>query len=122
MKMQRTLQNLMIILSFVLLVLYAISGVRMTSAGETNAHLLRSFMGMLALLTCIGAVVFRVSDGAKPLDWVLGGAALGTAICLCALLSVIDNDFAAGVLFWPYLLEFLLSASYKIGRHFGIFI
>ena len=121
MKIQRLLQNLMIIVSVILLVLCAVSGVLAVSAGETNDDLLRSFMGLLTLLVCVGAVSFYISGREKSLDWILGGATIGTGICLCALLGVINTDFAAAVFFWLYLLEFLLSAGYKVGRRFGVF-
>ena len=122
MKIQRLLQNLMIIVSVILLVLCAVSGVLAVSAGETNDDLLRSFMGLLTLLVCVGAVSFYISGREKSLDWILGGATIGTGICLCALLGVINTDFAAAVFFWLYLLEFLLSAGYKVGRRFGVFV
>ena len=120
-KIQRLLQSLMIIVSVLLLGLCAVSGTLAVSAGETNDDLLRSFMGLLTLLVCVGAVSFYISGREKPLDWMLGGTVIGTAICLCAFLGVINTDFAAAVFFWLYLLEFLLAVSYKTARHFGFF-
>ena len=122
MKYQRLPKNLMILVSTILLILTVTFDVLTYSAGETNSDLLRSFLGLITLLVCAGAVSFYILGREKPLDWIIGGAAIGTGICLCGLLGLIDNDFAAGVFFWLYLLEFLLSAGNKIGRHFGLFI
>ena len=119
MKLKSFLQKLMLIVSVLLLAVCFASGMVTDSAGDTGAAKLQSFVAMLTLMISVGSILFRVSDGEKPLDWMLCGAALGTVICLCVVLGVDENIFAAGLLLVMYLLELLLCVCCKVCRHCG---
>ena len=116
MKLKNLLQKLMAIVAVMILVAHLLIGALL----DTDSASSESFLWMITLIICIGTVIYPISEKAKPLDWVLGGSFLGSCICLCALLGLSDKVLSPGLFFTLYLLEFLLSGGYKIGRRLGI--
>ena len=86
---------------------------------ETDDASLESFLWIMTLAVCVGAVLFLISEKEKPLDWVLVGSFLGSCVCLCELLGLSDKVFYPELFFTLYLFEFMLSAGYRVGRRFG---
>ena len=80
------------------------------------------FLWMLTLVICIGTVGLCASGAEKPLGWVIVGAFIGSAVCLCEVMGLSDTIRAPKLFFGLYLLEFLLSTSYGICRRFHVFV
>ena len=117
MKLQTWIQRLMVIVAVILLVV-CFAAITPTDKGSPSAQ---SFLWMLTLVVCIGAVGLCVSGAGKPLGWVLVGSIVGSLICLCEILGLSATVFAPKLFFGLYLLEFLLSTGYGICRWLHIF-
>ena len=112
MKRKNWLQKLIVIVAVLLLVLCLVTGAPM----KTDEASMQSMLWLLALIAFIGSVGFSISEKVKPLDWVILGSFIGACICLCEVLGISNGGFPAGLLFFLFLIEFLLSAGYRIGR------
>lgn len=142
MKKHILLQNAMILVAFALLIVGCIPGIIAgtfhkadgTSVTE-NYTLLTCFTAehfgkliwiwfAMMLTNCIGAVGFRITQSSKPLDWVLGSSFVSTLWYLMLLLPQKDSYTlrVSVVIFVLFLLEFILSILYTIGRRKGIFV
>ena len=116
--LQSWLQRLMVIVAVLLLIACFIVVAPLKTDNPSD----QSFLWIVTLMLFIGAVGFYISKALKPLDSVIVGSFLGTCICLCELFGFSNDGFSAGMFSWLFMLELLLSASYRIGRRFGIFV
>lgn len=118
MKLQAWFQRLMVIVAVMLLIACLVTGTP-TDPVSPSAQ---SFLWMLTLVICIGTVGLCASGAEKPLGWVIVGAFIGSAVCLCEVMGLSDTIRAPKLFFGLYLLEFLLSTSYGICRRFHVFV
>lgn len=107
----------MIVVAVLLLIAYFATDAQT----ETEDPSQQSFLWMLSLMVCVGAVGLCISGAGRPLGWVLAGSFIGSAICLCEILGFSDVVFAPKLFFGLYLPEFLMSAGYGICRRLHIF-
>lgn len=135
MKKHIFLQNLMILTGVILLLLCFVPGtVAQTSVAADGAVTTAKYslfvlqtsdtetgfpLFIQAVLLCIGAIAFRITEAERPLGWIIVASALGIAVY--AFLVLKQNGLH---IIWlvPVLLvtELLLSIGYKIGRHIGL--
>lgn len=139
MKLQRLLQNLMILIAIVLLLVGFLPGiVTQTSVSDNGTVIAEKYsfftlsddtvvalpFFLLTSLVCIGAIAFRVSGAGKPLDWTLAASALGVTAYMLSLFSQ-ENGAQLHISILVLILfiaELVLTLAYKVGRHTGFLV
>jgi cyanate permease len=116
-KVQIWIQRLMTAVAVLLLVTCFVTGAPIETEGPSQ----QSFLWILSLMVCVGAVGLCISGAGRPLGWVLVGSFIGAAICLCEIIGFSDIVFAPKLFFSLYLPEFLMSAGYGICRRLHVF-
>ena len=111
------IQRLMVMGAVLLMIACFATGVT-TETEETSQQ---SILWLISLGVCIGSVLLCISGAERPLYWIMAGAFIGSAICLCEIMGYSDIIFAPELFFCLYLLEFLLSSAYEICRWIQLF-
>ena len=119
MKAKNWLKKLLIAVPVVLLVICFASGGAGIPDRENVKASLQLILTLISIMMCVGAMGFVVSGGSKPLDWIIVGSFLGTFICFFEVLGISSQGIAAKLLLWPFLIELVLSAGYRISKHTG---
>lgn len=134
------LQNLMILIAVGLLIFSFVPGTVIVADTSNNGSVLTQQYSLFtmqfhnaemplplflfAVLMCVGAVSFRITNINKALDWTLGAAIVGAAAYMLSWFQP-ENGLQLQIsilVFVLFLAEMILTIAYKVGRAIGIWM